>query len=62
MSVIGINIIRKKETNLESDLTVETRVCTNKQQADNRESRKEKRSRLMRGEVAVRKGEEVEIE
>jgi hypothetical protein len=40
---------RKKKTNLNSDPMVETRVCTNNQQADNQESRKEKKLRLSRG-------------
>ena len=41
---------RKKEKNLNSDPTAETRVCTKSQQADDRESRKEKKLRLSRGE------------
>jgi hypothetical protein len=40
---------RKKETNLNGDPTVETRIFTNNRQADDGESRK-KKLRLSRGE------------
>ena len=44
----------QKEMNLNNDPTVETRVCTDNLQADNREPRKEKRLRLSGRKIVAR--------
>ena len=48
--------VRRKETNLDNDPTVETRVCTNNEGADTMSQ--ERRTKNIE-EIAVKKGEQV---